>query len=480
MAKAFYQWDYEVEKSVLLREQAEMLEEQKRKELSEKEQLISDISRELVETKESLDAQAQAAREQARQEQEQHRLAAQEHMERQHELERQLRVKISQLKLSGAGPRVTVTVKRAENLPKVDTLGWIDGYCVITLGDETHKTRIVKRQQHPEWNESFELSLPASSPVLILTLFDWELRRSDRAVGQLHVSLADIAQTVSVDQRYELRCLDDSPLLGEDRKPAVVELAIFYDPGKSREIEELRNKISHEAQMVETEMQLTSKQAGDDPRPFVKGGAARTLSAPYWIKVHLKQLLHLPKTDTFGKCDPYCVLTCGKSKMETSVCMSTYDAVFDEEFDFYVDNPSQSLVVELFDSNKFSRDERVGGIRVPVGKLASATQNLELNFTVEGKSEMLRGHDGETTSLHLGISPCCDLPLTEQADGADGAAAAPPSEPVGNGASESQAIEAAGRAGQGERRLLKFTLKAARNLPKMDVFGERRWRRCCG
>ncbi|EKX52620.1 hypothetical protein GUITHDRAFT_40684, partial [Guillardia theta CCMP2712] len=88
--------------------------------------------------------------------------------------------------------RVAVTVKRAENLPKVDTLGWIDGYCVITLGDETHKTRIVKRQQHPEWNESFELSLPASSPVLILTLFDWELRRSDRAVGQLHVSLADI------------------------------------------------------------------------------------------------------------------------------------------------------------------------------------------------------------------------------------------------------------------------------------------------
>eukprot|EP00960_Hanusia_phi_P078033 768772-Hanusia_phi.AAC.7 len=468
LAKAFYHWDYEVEKSVLLRAQEQALQEEKRKELSERDDRISEISRELVEAREALDAQSSAALDEALEEQEQHRRAAQEHMERQHELERQLRAKISELKLQGGGAVVKVTVYRAENLPKVDKLGWIDAYCVLTLGEETHKTRILKRQQSPAWNETFALGLPDSESVLAVTLFDWELRRSDRAVGRLSISLRDIVETLSEVKRYELLGLDERPLLGEDGCPAVIELGISYEAGKSEEVEELKQKISEEAKHVEDEMGM-SKRLSD----VAEGRAQQSLSAPYWIKVHVDKLLHLPKTDTFGKCDPYCVLMCGKSRQETNICLSTYDAVFDEAFEFYVESASQSLVIEIFDSNKFSKDELIARLRVPVGKLSAGGGNYDLTMTGQGKSELLKGHDGSATSLSLRVFPHPDRLLTP--------AEPPPAQPkdlLGAAASGGTAAESPSE--PQERRLLRFTLKAAQNLPKMDLLeADRSWTGKC-
>jgi Ca2+-dependent lipid-binding protein len=55
----------------------------------------------------------------------------------------------------GAGER-QVFVERARNLPRMDTFGLSDPFCMVSLGkSEKQKTRVVKRNLNPEWNEEF-------------------------------------------------------------------------------------------------------------------------------------------------------------------------------------------------------------------------------------------------------------------------------------------------------------------------------------
>jgi Ca2+-dependent lipid-binding protein len=49
-----------------------------------------------------------------------------------------------------------VFVERARNLPRMDTFGLSDPFCIVSLGkSEKQKTRVVKRNLNPEWNEEF-------------------------------------------------------------------------------------------------------------------------------------------------------------------------------------------------------------------------------------------------------------------------------------------------------------------------------------
>ena len=49
-----------------------------------------------------------------------------------------------------------VFVERARNLPRMDTFGLSDPFCMVSLGkSEKQKTRVVKRNLNPEWNEEF-------------------------------------------------------------------------------------------------------------------------------------------------------------------------------------------------------------------------------------------------------------------------------------------------------------------------------------
>lgn len=51
---------------------------------------------------------------------------------------------------------VTVLVERAKGLPRMDTFGLSDPFCAVSVGkSERHKTKVVKRNLNPEWNEEF-------------------------------------------------------------------------------------------------------------------------------------------------------------------------------------------------------------------------------------------------------------------------------------------------------------------------------------
>ena len=42
---------------------------------------------------------------------------------------------------------------QAQHLPKMDLFGSVDPYCVLSLGNQERKSRIIKKIYNPEWKE---------------------------------------------------------------------------------------------------------------------------------------------------------------------------------------------------------------------------------------------------------------------------------------------------------------------------------------
>lgn len=93
---------------------------------------LEELNRMVSESKETVRATREEAEVEAKRAVEEHQRKALEAAERQHALERRLRIELAKLKIEGGCAAVHVRVMRAENLPKVDTIGWIDPYLVTS------------------------------------------------------------------------------------------------------------------------------------------------------------------------------------------------------------------------------------------------------------------------------------------------------------------------------------------------------------
>ena len=81
-----------------------------------------------------------------------------------------------------------VVVVTAMHLPKQDTWGTCDAYCVVKLGEEEFKTHVLKNTLSPHWEEggNFELYWVSSLSFLILPVSSLLLMRLPITMMPLH------------------------------------------------------------------------------------------------------------------------------------------------------------------------------------------------------------------------------------------------------------------------------------------------------
>lgn len=111
----------------------------------------------------------------------------------------------------------------------------------------------------------------------------------------------------------------------------------------------------------------------------------------------------LPALDMGGTSDPYVkvyLLPEKKKKFETKVHRKTLNPVFNENFEFknlpYADITSKTLVLAVYDFDRFSKHDQIGEIKVPLNK-------VDLGQTIEEYKELLpaQGEDQEK------LGDCC-------------------------------------------------------------------------
>jgi Ca2+-dependent lipid-binding protein len=101
------------------------------------------------------------------------------------------------------------------------------------------------------------------------------------------------------------------------------------------------------------------------------------------LSIKVKEAKGIPAADSNGKSDPYVVLTIGGQKKKTKIIHKTLEPKWYEDFRFDIDDSQHVLRFEVFDHDKFSKDDSLGyyelnlkTAHIPIGQWTPFTRNL--------------------------------------------------------------------------------------------------------
>ncbi|KAL6661185.1 hypothetical protein ACP70R_000569 [Stipagrostis hirtigluma subsp. patula] len=100
--------------------------------------------------------------------------------------------------------RLTVRVIGARNLRAMDSNGFSDPYVKLQLGKQRFKTKVVKMNLNPTWDQEFSFLVGDVRDVLKFYVYDEDMLGIDDFLGQVKVSLEDVltAENYSLSTRW--------------------------------------------------------------------------------------------------------------------------------------------------------------------------------------------------------------------------------------------------------------------------------------
>lgn len=132
-------------------------------------------------------------------------------------------------------------------------------------------------------------------------------------------------------------------------------------------------------------------QAGEEKEKKYLGKLKYTMEYDFQngiLKVGIIEGVELPACDIGGTSDPYVkvyVLPEKKKKFETKVHRKTLNPVFNESFEFknlpYAEITSKTLVLAVYDFDRFGKHDRIGEIKIPLNQ-------VDLGETIECFKEL--------------------------------------------------------------------------------------------
>ncbi|XP_014522820.1 probable ADP-ribosylation factor GTPase-activating protein AGD11 [Vigna radiata var. radiata] len=106
---------------------------------------------------------------------------------------------------------IKVNVVRGTHLAVRDVMT-SDPYVILSLGHQSVKTRVIKNNLNPVWNESLMLSIPENIPPLKVLVYDKDTFSTDDFMGEAEI---DIQPLVIAAKAYEKSNINESMQLGK-------------------------------------------------------------------------------------------------------------------------------------------------------------------------------------------------------------------------------------------------------------------------
>lgn len=106
---------------------------------------------------------------------------------------------------------IKVNVVRGYNLVIRDVVT-SDPYVILSLGEQSMKTRVIKNNLNPVWNEQLMLSIPIHIPPLKLLVYDKDTFKYDDFMGEAEI---DIQPLVSAARASETSAIKEPMQLGK-------------------------------------------------------------------------------------------------------------------------------------------------------------------------------------------------------------------------------------------------------------------------
>ncbi|XP_036839629.1 uncharacterized protein LOC110528191 isoform X2 [Oncorhynchus mykiss] len=235
-----------------------------------------------------------------------------------------------------------IHVLEAQDLVAMDKLmgglkkGKSDPYVKINIGVVKFKSRVIKENLNPTWNEMFETVLnPQAGQEVQVELYDKDMDADD-FLGRFMMRLSDVISSQYTDQWYTLN----------DVKSGRLHLVLEWVPTVSQP--DRLNKV----------LQLQSLQSYQN-----KAVPSAALLFVYMDRAHS---LPLKKSGKEPKAGAELVL--GETTYRTKVCDRTNSPQWEEAFYFLVRDPREEIFIVKLSS---AWDQAMGSLVVPVRELLS-------------------------------------------------------------------------------------------------------------
>jgi len=257
---------------------------------------------------------------------------------------------------------LAVTVLECKNLKKADVMGSVDSYVEVSLvpwSTKPEKTETIKKNQNPVFNHTVQFQVPEhdiSNQTLFLQVFDWDRFTKNDAVGEVKIQMGYVDLSRTVDEWRQLMKYSGKP------KPLPVS-------GHQTSVKEKSSKSSSSS----SDEDENKKPPAGPPKIHYRVQYDRSYQA---LKVSVIECKDLRKTDMMmGKIDPYVqvyLLHGSYDTYKTKTMKKNYNPVFNETFSYPIsitDVMTKTVVLQVVDDDKISKDDAVGEIQIPLWKI---------------------------------------------------------------------------------------------------------------
>eukprot|EP00276_Gloeochaete_wittrockiana_P002545 CAMPEP_0184671186 /NCGR_PEP_ID=MMETSP0308-20130426/85287_1 /TAXON_ID=38269 /ORGANISM="Gloeochaete witrockiana, Strain SAG 46.84" /LENGTH=649 /DNA_ID=CAMNT_0027118269 /DNA_START=291 /DNA_END=2240 /DNA_ORIENTATION=+ len=111
-----------------------------------------------------------------------------------------IRTRSQKTPTTGTARTIQVTVIEGKNLANVEKFGKSDPYCVVSIGESNAKTKTIKGDLNPTWNEQLQINFEeGADAVFRFSVFDFETLGADRLLGDATIPLADLVKGEPLD-----------------------------------------------------------------------------------------------------------------------------------------------------------------------------------------------------------------------------------------------------------------------------------------
>lgn len=123
------------------------------------------------------------------------------------------------------------------------------------------------------------------------------------------------------------------------------------------------------------------------------------------LLVRVIEARNLPAMDLNGFSDPYVKLQLGKQKGRTKVVKKNLNPQWGEEFGFEVDNLNEELLFSVLDEDKYTNDDFVGQLKMPVSTIFESDDKWlgPAWYSLQPKNERSKNKDRGNASIFFGL-----------------------------------------------------------------------------
>ncbi|PIK58244.1 putative extended synaptotagmin-2 [Apostichopus japonicus] len=258
--------------------------------------------------------------------------------------------KLSDLKNPMPSGVLHISVLEAKNLVRKDIgllkKGKSDPYALVSVGQQTFKTKVIDNTISPTWNQHFEaIVFEVFGQSIDVDLFDEDRSDKDDPLGSLSLDIFHLSKLGQLDSWLPL----------EDIEHGDLHLHLNWQV-----LSDQRSDLMQESSVDEC---VTES-------PFSSAVLVVTLDSAKDLPIGRKASV-MPS--------PYCKLSVGQTNWKSQIQNANNAPVWEEMFHFFVQKPQiQALDIEVFDGKK---DIAIGNLSVPIKRLIDQPgMNLEQPF----------------------------------------------------------------------------------------------------